>query len=140
VIFANGALVGGHCEIGEGVFLGGNCAVHQHVRVGRLTILRGLSRASRDVPPFALMDDTHVVRGVNRVGLARAGFATELVRVITRAFRTLFRVRCNLADAMAVVEAEHGAVPEVGELLAFMRASRRGMAMGPPAGGRHARE
>lgn len=137
-ILANGALVGGWCDVGERVFLSGNCVVHQHVRIGRLAILRGLSRTSRDVPPFALMDETHVVRGVNRVGLTRAGFAPDLVRTITRAFRTLFRVRCNLAEAMAAVEAAHGAVPEVRELLAFMRASERGVAMGPAAGGRSA--
>lgn len=134
VVFANGALVGGHGEIGERVFLSGNAVVHQFVRVGRLAILRGLSRTSRDVPPFALMDDTHVVRGVNRVGLERAGFDPALVRTLTRVFRTLFRVRVNLAAAMATVEAEHGAVPEVQELLAFIRASTRGVAMGPAAG------
>lgn len=131
VILAGGVLVAGHCRIGERVFLSGNCVVHQYVRVGRLAILRGLSRTSRDVPPFALMDDTHVVRGVNRVGLERAGFAPDLIRVITRAFRTLFRARCNLAEAMTAVEAAHGDVAEVRELLAFMRASTRGVAMGP---------
>jgi len=130
-ILVNGALVAGHCEIGERAFISGNCVVHQYVRVGRLAILRGLSRTSRDVPPFALMDGTHVVRGVNRVGLVRAGFAPDLVRILVRAFRTLFRVRCNMTDAMAAVEAQHGAVPEVAEVLAFMRASKRGVAMGP---------
>lgn len=133
-ILANGALVAGYCEIGDGVFLSGNCVVHQNVRVGRLAILRGLSRTSRDVPPFALMDGTHVVRGVNRVGLVRAGFAPDRVRLLTRVFRTLFRVRCNLTDAMAAVEAEYPDVPEVRELLAFMRASERGVAMGPAQG------
>jgi UDP-N-acetylglucosamine acyltransferase len=135
VVLANGALIGGHCDVGERVFISGNCVVHQHVRVGRLALLRGLSRTSRDVPPFALMDDTHVVRGVNRVGLARAGFDAALIRTLTRVFRTLFRVRCNLTEAMAAVEAEHGDVAEVHELLAFMRASKRGVAMGPAAGG-----
>jgi UDP-N-acetylglucosamine acyltransferase len=136
VVMADGALVAGYCEVGDRVFISGNCVVHQFVRIGRLAILRGLSRTSRDVPPFALMDETHVVRGVNRVGLERAGFPPERVRAIVRAFRTLFRVRCNLATAMARVEAEHGAVPEVQELLAFLRASTRGVAMGPAAGRR----
>jgi UDP-N-acetylglucosamine acyltransferase len=132
-VVANGALLAGHAEIGERVFVSGNCVVHQHVRIGRLAILRGLSRTSRDVPPFAVMDGTHVVRGVNRVGLARAGFPTERIRVLARAFRALFRVRCNLGEAMAVVEGAHGDVPEVRELLAFMRASTRGVAVGPRA-------
>ena len=41
-----------------------------------------------------------------------------------------------LAEAMAGVEAAHGTVPEVRELLAFVRASERGVAMGPAADGR----
>ena len=98
-----------------------------------LAIMRGLSRTSRDVPPFALMDDTHVVRGVNRIGLRRAGFDAKRLRTVVTAFRMLFRVRVNLRDAMAAVDAELGSSPDVAELLAFMRASKRGVAMGPRA-------
>jgi len=133
VILATGATLAGHVEVGEGAFISGNCVVHQFVRIGRLAIMRGLSRASRDVPPFALMDDTHVVRGVNRVGLRRAGFDAARVRTITTAFRMLFRVRLNLSEAMAAVERELGPSPDVAELLAFIRASKRGVAMGPRA-------
>jgi UDP-N-acetylglucosamine acyltransferase len=131
VILATGATLGGHVEVGERAFISGNCVVHQYVRVGRLAIMRGLSRASRDVPPFAVMDETHVVRGINRVGLRRAGFDAMRVRAIVAAFRLLFRVRCNLRDAVARVEAELGASADVAELLAFVRASKRGVAMGP---------
>lgn len=133
VILATGATLAGHVEVGERAFISGNCVVHQFVRIGRLAIMRGLSRTSRDVPPFALMDDTHVVRGVNRVGLRRAGFDATRIRTLVTAFRTLFRVRVNLRDAMAAVEAALGSSPDVAELLAFMRASKRGMAMGPRA-------
>jgi UDP-N-acetylglucosamine acyltransferase len=92
--------------------------------------MRGLARASRDIPPFAIADHTHVVRGVNRIGLRRAGFAPERIRAVTRAFRVLFRTRQNLREAMARVEAEPR-VPEVDELLAFIREAKRGVAMGP---------
>ncbi len=133
-IMANGALLAGHVTVGDQAFVSGNCVVHQHTRVGRLSILRGLSRASRDVPPFALMDGTHTVRGTNRLGLRRAGFEPERIRTIIRAFRILFRERTNLRDAMAQVEAECRS-PDVAELLAFIRESKRGVAMGPPRGG-----
>jgi UDP-N-acetylglucosamine acyltransferase len=118
-------------QVGERAFISGNCVVHQFVRVGRLAILRGLSRTSRDVPPFALMDNTHEVRGINRVGMRRAGFDAARTRAVASAFRMLFRVRLNLREAMARVDEELGEVPEVAELLAFIRASKRGVAMGP---------
>jgi UDP-N-acetylglucosamine acyltransferase len=86
VILASGALVAGHVVIEDAAFVSGNCVVHQHVRIGRLAIMRGLSRASRDVPPFAIMDGTHTVRGLNRVGLRRAGFDRERIRALGVAY------------------------------------------------------
>ena len=49
VIVATGAMLGGHVEVADQVFISGNCVVHQFVRIGRLALLRGLSRTSRDV-------------------------------------------------------------------------------------------
>jgi UDP-N-acetylglucosamine acyltransferase len=111
----------------------GTCLVHQHVRIGRLAILRGLSRTSRDVPPFAIMDGTHTVRGLNRVGLRRAGFDRARTRALQDAFRILFRSRLNLREGLVRVEAEVRS-DDVAELVAFIRASKRGVAMGPRGG------
>jgi UDP-N-acetylglucosamine acyltransferase len=131
VTVASGALLAGHVTVGDQAFVSGNCVVHQFTRIGRLAIMRGLARASRDIPPFAIADGTHEIRGVNRVGLRRAGFDTAAIRTLVRAFRTLFRVRRNLSEAMTQVEAECRS-PEVDELLAFIRSAKRGVAMGPP--------
>jgi UDP-N-acetylglucosamine acyltransferase len=134
VIVAGGALLAGHVQVEDDAFISGNCVVHQHVRIGRLAIMRGLSRTSRDVPPFCLLDDTHVVRGLNRVGLRRAGFGRARLRALAAAFDILFRERRNLHLAMAEVEAAVSS-PDVDHLLAFIRASRRGVAQGPRRGG-----
>jgi UDP-N-acetylglucosamine acyltransferase len=134
VIVAGGALLAGHVTIGDQAFVSGNCVVHQYTRIGRLVIMRGLSRTSRDVPPFALMDGTHTVRGVNRVGLRRAGFDGGRIRMLVRAFRILFGERTNIRLAMERVAAECPS-PDVDEVLAFIRAAKRGVAMGPRRGG-----
>jgi UDP-N-acetylglucosamine acyltransferase len=134
VIVASGALLAGHVTVGDQAFLSGNCVVHQFTRVGRLSIMRGLSRASRDVPPFAIMDGTHTVRGVNRVGLRRAGFDAGRIRTLVRAFRILFGERTNIRLAMERVAAECPS-PDVDEVLAFIRVAKRGVAMGPRRGG-----
>jgi UDP-N-acetylglucosamine acyltransferase len=133
VILATGATLGGHVEVEDRVFISGNSVVHQHVRVGRLALLRGLSRTSRDVPPFVVMDETHTVRALNTVGLRRAGFEAVQIRDLRRAFARLFRARTNLRRAAD--EIESGPVSaEVGELLAFIRSSRRGVCQGPRRG------
>jgi UDP-N-acetylglucosamine acyltransferase len=130
VVMATGATLGGHVTVDDQAFISGNCVVHQHCRVGRLVMMRGLARAARDLPPFAIIDGTHVVRGLNRIGLARAGFDAERIRTLATAFRVLFRVRTNLAAAIARIEAEIRS-PDVDHLLAFIRASSRGVAFGP---------
>ncbi len=134
VILATGATLGGHVVVEDQAFISGNCVVHQHCRVGRLVIMRGLSRASRDLPPFAIIDGTHTVRGLNRVGLRRAGFDRERLRALATAFRILFRTRTNLSAAMARVEVEVRSA-DVDHLLAFIRSSRRGVAFGPVRAG-----
>ncbi len=130
VLVASGAALAGRVEVGDLAFVSGNCMVHQYVRIGRLALLRGLSRTSRDVPPFCIMDGTHTVRAVNRIGLRRAGFRPEQIRALQRAFSVLFRTRRNLRHALAELEA--GPVSaEVAELVAFIRASKRGVCVGP---------
>lgn len=130
VIMATGAVLGGYVQVDDRAFISGNAVVHQFVRVGRLAILRGLSRTSRDVPPFCIMDGTHTVRGVNRVGLRRAGYAAAEVRALHVAFRILFRRARNLRLALAEVEAQPS-TPEVREVVDFIRASTRGVCRGP---------
>jgi UDP-N-acetylglucosamine acyltransferase len=134
VILASGAVLGGHVQVADGVFVSGNCVVHQHVRIGTLALLRGLSRTSRDVPPFCIMDWTHVVRGINRVGLQRAGFSSERIRAVRRAFAQLFGRRRHLRQALAEVEAQEPG-EDVRHMLDFIHSSTRGICFGPRDGG-----
>jgi UDP-N-acetylglucosamine acyltransferase len=133
VIVTNGAMLGGYVEVEDQAIVSGNCTVHQFVRVGRLAILRGLSRASRDVPPFCVMDGTHTVRAINRVGLRRAGFSAAQIRALQNAFTLLFGRARNLRIALAELEGEPVSA-EVRYLIDFIRASKRGVCFGPKAG------
>jgi UDP-N-acetylglucosamine acyltransferase len=130
VILANGALLGGFVEVGNHVFISGNCVVHQFVRLGDHSLMRGLSGTSRDVPPYAIVDWQHTIRGVNVVGLKRAGFDEKRIRAIRRAFSTLFRKGRNLALAVKEVEGSAGANPDLLALLEFIKTSKRGVCFG----------
>jgi UDP-N-acetylglucosamine acyltransferase len=133
VIIAGGALLSGYVEVEDRAFVSGNCVVHQFVRIGRLALLRGLSRTSRDVPPFCIMDGTHTVRALNRVGLRRAGFTAAQIRALQNAFSRLFRRATNLEQALAELEGQP-CTTEVRELIDFIRRSTRGVCMGPRHG------
>ena len=138
VILANGALLGGHVEVGDRAFVSGNAVVHQHTRVGTLAMLQGVCAASRDVPPFCIVADVNKLRGVNVVGLRRAGLDRTRVSAVRRAYRALFFGRPNLGRAReelrAALEAEDGFTPELRELFAFLDAGRHGFCSAEPAG------
>ena len=130
-IIAGGALLAGWAEVGERALVSGNCVVHQFVRIGRLAMMRGMSRTSRDIPPFCLADGTHTLRGINVVGLRRAGIDARAISALRRAFKTLFGERRNLKLALAELAAAGPMTPEVAEMVEFIHASRRGVAFGP---------
>lgn len=131
VIVINGALIGGYVEVQDRAVISGNCVIHQFCRVGRLAMMRGGSRASRDIPPFCISDREHTVRALNLVGLKRAGFDRQRLAALKKAFRLLFWHRVNLREAVAQVEAEVPLTADVAYLLEFIRQSKRGVAMGP---------
>jgi UDP-N-acetylglucosamine acyltransferase len=129
VIFANAALIGGHVTVGDRAFLSGNSAVHQFCRVGRLAFLSGSSASSKDIPPFFVMQDVNYVRGLNLVGMKRAGVPPAERSAIRKAFRIIYLTRpaLPLTAALMRIEAELGTFPAVRELIDFIRASKRGI-------------
>jgi UDP-N-acetylglucosamine acyltransferase len=128
-LFANGALLGGHCVVGDGVYLSGNSAVHQFCRVGRLALLSGCSASSKDVPPFVMQQRINCVVGVNVVGMRRAGIPNGHIDAVRRAFHLLYRSGLLLPQALEQAEKELGHVPEVAELVGFIRAPGRGISL-----------
>lgn len=130
LVLVNGALLGGYVEVGDRAFISGHCVVHQFVRVGELSLMRGLSGASRDVPPYSIVDWQNRVRGVNSVGLKRAGFDECRIRDIKESFRILFRKGRNLSLAVKEIEAKENNSADVLALLEFIKSSKRGVCFG----------
>lgn len=128
VVLANGALLAGHVEVGDNAFISGNCAIHQFVRIGRRVMVRGLTAIGKDVIPFAVVDQTNMLRGLNKIGLQRGGFAPEIIRELHQAYRILFRRDRPLFTCLEELESRPMAT-EVREMVDFIRASRRGICM-----------
>ncbi|QEG28228.1 Acyl-[acyl-carrier-protein]--UDP-N-acetylglucosamine O-acyltransferase [Gemmata obscuriglobus] len=129
VILANAALLGGHVTVGDRAFISGNSAVHQFCRVGRLAFLSGASGSSKDIPPFWVMQDVNYVRGLNLIGMRRAGIPPAERTAIRKAYRIIYMTRpaLPLSAALARIEAEVGEFPAVQELVEFIRTSKRGI-------------
>ena len=127
-MFDNSAAIAGHVKVGDGAVLGGLCAVHQFCRVGRLAMLGGGAMCAQDVPPFSIAQgDRARLFGLNITGLRRAGVDAEVVAVLKEAWRRLFVSDLPRRTAISRVREQHGEHAEVGELLAFLESSKRGV-------------
>lgn len=138
-ILANSALLAGHVETGDRIFISGNSSVHQFCRIGRLAFLSGSSATSKDIPPFWVMQDVNKVCGVNVIGMRRAGVPTNEIQAVRRAFRFIYIERLLISAALMRMEAELGSVPAVREVIDFIRASKRGIC-GPASFDVHAQD
>ncbi|MDZ4362819.1 acyl-ACP--UDP-N-acetylglucosamine O-acyltransferase [Brevundimonas sp.] len=126
VVMANQATLGGHAQIGDKVFLGGLCAVHQNGRVGQGAIVGGLAAVTRDVIPYGSAWGNHAqLHGLNLIGLKRKGYGKDAVRRLLAAFRDLFEGQGVFADRLDAVEATYADLPEIMEIVAFIRAGAK---------------
>ncbi|HKS10058.1 MAG TPA: acyl-ACP--UDP-N-acetylglucosamine O-acyltransferase [Pyrinomonadaceae bacterium] len=124
-IFANEVALAGHITIEDRVFLSNGVGAHQFVRMGRFAMVGGKSKIVQDVLPFFITDGNPPrVRGLNTVGLTRAGFSEEAKRTLKNAYRTLFKSAAPLAEVLE--ELDQVEDENVAHLVSFIRGSKRG--------------
>ncbi|MBI1895514.1 MAG: acyl-ACP--UDP-N-acetylglucosamine O-acyltransferase [Acidobacteria bacterium] len=127
-VIASCSLVAGYVEIEDQAFVSGGVVVHQFSKIGRLAMVGGNTRVNSDLPPFFLYSDFNVAaKGLNLVGLARAGFPPAEIAILKKAYRILYRSGLKLAEALARIEAECDSGP-ARHLVRFIRSSERGIA------------
>jgi UDP-N-acetylglucosamine acyltransferase len=127
------ALVAGYVEIEDEAFISGGVLIHQYSKIGRLAMISGNTRVNLDTPPFFLYAGFNIApRGLNLVGLKRAGFGRQEIAALKTAYVTLYRSGLKLEDALRRIETE---IP--GEhalhLVSFIRSSKRGICRGASA-------
>ncbi len=125
VILANNVALAGHVEIEKGAFLSGGVVVHQFSRVGCYSMTGGNAKVEKDVLPYFLVDGVPArTRGLNLIGLKRAGFSADSLRKLKQAYRLLFRGGGRLEERLS--ELRRLDAPEVLHLVEFVEASQRG--------------
>src|SRR5262249_26641444 len=124
-IFANEVALAGHITIEDHVFLSNGVGAHQFVRMGRYAMVGGKSKIVQDVLPFFITDGNPPRgRGLNTLGLTRAGFTEAQRRVLKNAYRTLLKSGALLDEALT--ELEQIDDDNVSHLISFIRGSKRG--------------
>jgi UDP-N-acetylglucosamine acyltransferase len=127
IVVASCALVAGYAEIENQAFISGGVVIHQYSRIGTLAMIGGNTRVNADLPPYFLYSDFNAAaKGLNAVGLKRAGFSLDEIRKLKAAYRLLYLSGLKQQEALTRIEAELSS-PHTLHLVEFVRRSKRGI-------------
>ncbi|MFQ6070563.1 MAG: acyl-ACP--UDP-N-acetylglucosamine O-acyltransferase [Candidatus Aminicenantales bacterium] len=127
VILVNGVLLGGYVTVEDRAFISGHSVVHQFVRIGKVVMVGGLARVTRDIPPYMLVKGDSLIHSMNIVGMRRAGLSEEVRTEIKKAYKILYRMNLNVSQALERMEKELKPLEEIRYLMDFIRNSKRGI-------------
>lgn len=130
VIICNNALLAGHCEVDNRVYISGSVSVHQFCRIGKGAMLAGGTACNADVPPYCTLIAPNQLGGLNLVGMRRGGVSREAITIARRAYRDAFRARCDREEQLNRLDALAEQSDPVAEMAAFVRTTKRGVLSG----------
>ncbi|WPO79655.1 acyl-ACP--UDP-N-acetylglucosamine O-acyltransferase [Flavobacterium sp. KACC 22761] len=123
--------VAGEVVTGDFVNISGLTAVHQFSRIGSHSMISGLSRIVKDIPPYITVAHEPLrFAGLNIVGLRRRGFSSEKIEEIKAIYRIIFQEKRNIKSALELIEQNFEPTYERDEILNFIKSSNRGIVKG----------
>jgi UDP-N-acetylglucosamine acyltransferase len=126
IITANNVMIAGHVVCGNNVAMMGGVGIHHFVTVGDFAYIGAFSRIHHDVPPFLKVDGADQIRGINAVGMRRAGFAEADIEDVEVAVRKLFYKEKPLAVALQEFHLDNGVNPHVKGMIEFIQRRTQG--------------
>lgn len=100
-ILSNHAALAGHVHLGDWAIVSASAGVHQYCRVGSHAFIGAFSAVFQDVPAYVIVQGAPAVpRIVNAEGLKRRNFSSDDIKAIQVAFKTLYKRKLPLADAL----------------------------------------
>ena len=128
VIMTGYTALTGFVQVGDRAVISGLTGIHQFVRIGTLAMVSGCSRIGQDVPPYFIVEGNPAeVRGVNIVGLRRAGVPAAVRLNLQRAYKILYRSGHAPGPSLERIRGEVEPSPEMTHLCDFIASSKRGI-------------
>jgi len=126
VIMANATTLAGHVEVEDYAVFGGLVAVHQFARIGRYSMIGGVSGVSKDIPPYTTASGNRAkLYGLNTTGIKRHGFKDSVIKELKAAYKILFRSKLTSSEAIEKVKKELKQTEEVKHLIKFLEKSKK---------------
>jgi len=106
IVLSNSVQVAGHVKIEDKAIIGGCLGIHQFVHVGYLSMIGGMTRVDRDVPPFCLAEGhPGRLRGLNRIGIKRSGLMENKdfdLKLLQSTWNLLFKSNNVMTDSLDI--------------------------------------
>lgn len=127
-IFANNATLAGHVHVADGVILGGFTGVHQFCHVGAYSMSSMFSAINKDVPAFVMVQGNMArARGMNFEGMRRRGYSAELINLLRKAYKIVYRQGLPLTQAIDALQKLNPQTPELDLFIRSLQTSCRGI-------------
>ncbi len=128
VVMVNNASLAGHVIVEDCAIIGGLTGIHQFVRIGAHAMVGGMSRVTKDIPPYTIgAGIPFKFGGINRIGLSRRGFTLATRMELNKAFKLVFRSKLTLEEAIQQIETTLDPIPEIQHWIKFCKESKRGL-------------
>lgn len=121
----------GEVIVGDWANISGLTAIHQFSIIGEHSMISGMSRIVKDVPPYILASREPLSYcGLNVVGLKRRGFENEKINELKDIYRIIFQEKRNTTHALNLIEQNFKQTLERDTIIAFIKQSTRGIIKG----------
>lgn len=127
VTMINYSALSGHVTVNDYAYLGGYAAIHQFCHVGAYAFVARATYITKDILPYLMIAEDTSACGLNTVGLRRAGFSSQTIDNLRRAYKIIFRKGLTIQQALSDLEAMQAECPEVLTLINALNMSKRGI-------------
>ena len=117
----------GHVRVGNHCVISGQTGMAQFTRLGDYVFTSGATRVRKDIPSFMTVRELGKVIGPNLVGLKRAGFSHDEIRVIKECYKLIYKSDHSRATVLAKIESLAESHSVAKKIIEFFKNSKVGV-------------
>ncbi len=126
VIMVNNASLAGHVILEDYAIMGALSGAHQFCRIGKHSMIGGLSGVDSDVIPYGtVIGNRAYLSGLNIIGLKRRGFSKSIIQDLRKAYGLLFSSQEGIfSDRVKEVSEEFLDNEPIQEIVQFLKSEK----------------
>ena len=128
IVLTNQAALAGSVRVGDGAILGGYAIVHQFCSIGSYSFCAMGTSVNKDVPAYVKVRGNPAKPfGINTTGIKRLGYSKEVIESLRSAYRSVYRKKLTIEEAMVDLSEMRNKYDEVNNFLISIEESTRGI-------------